>query len=237
MGLERLWISGSAGRRGTRANAGRLLALHIRRYATTATSRNKMIAPAPTSDAGPSGAADGSAATVLLSDAEDEELLLREEVAAAHWATHHFGMDDLVWNHISARCADGSVLITPGAMMWDEITPESLLKVRCPCCGCASQPTKCGSVCARPAELSSAAAAGLPAARRQDSENVTANVIHDAIYSRRPDAKAVVHLHTRAATAVSCLEGGFQCLDQNVRVSSSADACCYAATALNIIAD
>lgn len=47
------------------------------------------------------------------------------------------------------------------------------------------------------------------------SSNVTADIIHDAIYSARPDAKAIIHLHTPAATAVSCLEGGFKALTQD----------------------
>lgn len=84
-------------------------------------------------------------------------------------------MDDLVWNHISARCGD-KTLITPGGMLWDEITPESIVS---------------------------------------SSGNVTANVIHDAVYDARPDVQAVVHLHTPAAVAISCLEQGFICLDQN----------------------
>ena len=41
-----------------------------------------------------------------------------------------------------------------------------------------------------------------------NSGNVTANIIHDAVYDARPDVKAVVHLHTPAAVAVSCLEQG-----------------------------
>mmetsp|Transcript_21337 Transcript_21337/g.43840 ORF Transcript_21337/g.43840 Transcript_21337/m.43840 type:complete len:905 (+) Transcript_21337:130-2844(+) len=47
------------------------------------------------------------------------------------------------------------------------------------------------------------------------SSNVTADVIHDAIYSARPDIKAIIHLHTPAATAISCLEDGFQPITQD----------------------
>lgn len=101
---------------------------------------------------------------------------VRQELAAAHWATNYWGMDDLVWNHISARLDDGTVLITPGNLLWDEIAPHQLVK---------------------------------------GSENKTANIIHDALYNARPDVRAVVHLHTRAAVAVSCLADGFCCLDQN----------------------
>ena len=51
-------------------------------------------------------------------------------------------MDDLVWNHISARF-ESDYLITPGDLMWDMIEPEDLVR---------------------------------------SSGNITANVIHAAIY-------------------------------------------------------
>ncbi|KAL3793399.1 hypothetical protein HJC23_001847 [Cyclotella cryptica] len=98
-----------------------------------------------------------------------EEKSLRYDLAIAHNLTAKYGMDMLVWNHISARYRNGC-LITPGRKMWGRITPEDLL---------------------------------------YSSSNVTANVIHDAVYSARPDIKAIIHLHTPAATAISCLEEGF----------------------------
>jgi hypothetical protein len=39
-----------------------------------------------------------------------------KNLAAAHRVTAMFGMDDLIWNHISAR-DDGSILITPGELV------------------------------------------------------------------------------------------------------------------------
>lgn len=98
-----------------------------------------------------------------------EEKALRYDLAIAHRLTAKYGMDMLVWNHISARFRTGC-LITPGRKMWNKIMPEDLV---------------------------------------YSSTNVTADVIHDAIYSARPDAKAIIHLHTPAATAISCLEEGF----------------------------
>jgi len=41
------------------------------------------------------------------------------------------------------------------------------------------------------------------------STNVTADLIHGAVYGARSDIQAIIHLHTPAATAVSCLETGF----------------------------
>jgi len=47
------------------------------------------------------------------------------------------------------------------------------------------------------------------------STNVTADIIHDAIYTARPDVQAIIHLHTPAATAISCLESGFVPMTQD----------------------
>ena len=40
-------------------------------------------------------------------------------------------------------------------------------------------------------------------------------MIHEAIYSARPDVGAVVHLHAPSMLAVSCLEDGLVLLEQN----------------------
>lgn len=107
------------------------------------------------------------------SKAEEE---IRYDLAVAHRLTALYGMDMLVWNHISARLPPssddegdgGGCLITPGRKLWSDIYPSDLVRT---------------------------------------STNVTANVIHDAIYAARPDdVRAVIHLHTPNATAVSCLE-------------------------------
>ena len=43
-----------------------------------------------------------------------EEQALREDISVAHWLTRHYGMDELQWNHISAKMSDGASIITPG---------------------------------------------------------------------------------------------------------------------------
>lgn len=48
----------------------------------------------------------------------------------------------------------------------------------------------------------------------KSSGNVTADIIHEAVYKTRSDIKAIVHLHTPATVAVSCLEMGFVPLAQ-----------------------
>lgn len=104
-----------------------------------------------------------------------EEERMRFELSDAYRITREFGMDELVWNHISVLLSDGSFLITPGSLMFDDIGPEDLVK---------------------------------------SSGNVTADIIHEAVYKTRSDVRAIVHLHTPATVAVSCLEMGFVPLAQ-----------------------
>ncbi|KAL3923727.1 MAG: hypothetical protein SGILL_001489 [Bacillariaceae sp.] len=104
-----------------------------------------------------------------------EEQRMRVELSEAYRITREFGMDELVWNHISVLLSDGSFLITPGSRMFDDIGPGDLVK---------------------------------------SSGNITADIIHDAVYKTRSGVKAIVHLHTPATVAVSCLEMGFVPLAQ-----------------------
>ena len=99
-----------------------------------------------------------------------EEQRMRKELSEAYRITKDFGMDELVWNHISVLLSDSTFLITPGSRMFDDIGPQDLVK---------------------------------------SSGNITADIIHQAVYNRRSDIKAVVHLHTPASVAISCLEMGF----------------------------
>lgn len=104
-----------------------------------------------------------------------EEQRMRRELSDAYRITREFGMDELVWNHISVLLSDGSFLITPGNRMFDDIGPNDLVK---------------------------------------SSGNITADIIHDAVYKTRSDVKAIVHLHTPATVAISCIEMGFVPLAQ-----------------------
>jgi ribulose-5-phosphate 4-epimerase/fuculose-1-phosphate aldolase len=111
-----------------------------------------------------------------ICNAEDR---LREDLSLAHKLMTVYGMDELIWNHISARLPGWSpsdFLITPGDRVWATMEPQHILR---------------------------------------GSGNVTANVLHEAIYQGLPnDAFAVVHVHAPAIEAVSCLEEGVQFLSQ-----------------------
>src|SRR6266478_10061906 len=60
-----------------------------------------------------------------------EEWQARVDLAAAYRLVAHYGWDDLVFTHISARVPgpEHHFLINPYGMMFDEITASSLVKV------------------------------------------------------------------------------------------------------------
>lgn len=117
------------------------------------------------------------------------ELQIRRDLAAAYRLVAHFGWDDLIATHISARLpVPGEVfLINPFGMLFEEVTASSLVKIN---------------------------AEG----EMLEPSNYTANqagfVIHSAVHQVRPDAGCVMHLHTRDGVAVSALEQGLLPLNQ-----------------------
>ncbi|MGQ0545476.1 MAG: class II aldolase/adducin family protein [Betaproteobacteria bacterium] len=128
---------------------------------------------------------------------------MRERVSQAEWQTrvdlaacyrlvHHYGMDDLVYNHISARVPgeEGHFLINAYGMTYDEITASSLVKVDFD--GNIVQDSGTGY--------------GI---------NRAGFVIHSAVHRGRPDVACVIHTHTPAGMAVSAMECGLQPLTQN----------------------
>jgi ribulose-5-phosphate 4-epimerase/fuculose-1-phosphate aldolase len=59
------------------------------------------------------------------------ESSIRDDLAAAHTLSHHYGFDELVWNHISARIPgeeSGAFLVTPGHLHFDEVRPSNLVR-------------------------------------------------------------------------------------------------------------
>src|ERR1041384_2805082 len=128
---------------------------------------------------------------------------MRNRVSPAEWATrvdlaacyrlvHHYGMDDLVYNHISARVPgeEGHFLINAYGMTYDEITASSLVKIDFD-----------GNVVE-----DSGTGYGI---------NHAGFVIHSAVHRGRPDAACVIHTHTPAGMAVSAMECGLLPLTQN----------------------
>jgi ribulose-5-phosphate 4-epimerase/fuculose-1-phosphate aldolase len=119
-----------------------------------------------------------------------EEWATRIDLAACYRLVHHYGMDDLVYNHISARVPgeEGHFLIY--GMTYDEITASSLVKI------------------------------DLEGRVVQDSGtgygiNHAGFVIHSAVHRGRPDVACVIHTHTPAGMAVSAMKCGLLPLTQN----------------------
>lgn len=121
-----------------------------------------------------------------------EEWETRVHTAACYRLVHHFGMDDLVYNHISARVPgeEGHFLINAYGMTYDEVSASSLVKIDFD-----------GNVV-----LDSGTGYGI---------NRAGFVIHSAIHRARPDVACVIHTHTPAGMAVSAMQCGLLPLTQN----------------------
>jgi ribulose-5-phosphate 4-epimerase/fuculose-1-phosphate aldolase len=127
-----------------------------------------------------------------------EEWETRVNLAACYRLVHHFGMDDLVYNHISARVPgeDNHFLINAYGMTYDEITASSLVKI------------------------------DLDGKVVQDSGtgygvNLAGFVIHSAIHRASHHVACVAHTHSPAGMAVSAMECGLLPLTQNAMFFSS----------------
>ncbi|HEY6659997.1 MAG TPA: class II aldolase/adducin family protein [Pyrinomonadaceae bacterium] len=118
-----------------------------------------------------------------------EEWQVRVDLAAAYRLVAHYGWDDLVFTHISARVPgpEHHFLINPYGMMFEEITASSLVKVDLE-----------GRI-VMPSEY---------------SINPAGFTIHSAVHAAREDALCVMHLHTEYGIAVSAQQHGLLPLSQ-----------------------
>jgi len=117
------------------------------------------------------------------------EAELRIQLAACYRLVAHFGMDDLIYNHISARVPgpEHHFLINPYGLLFSEVTASCLLKIDLE--GNKVEPS--------------------------DYEvNRAGFIIHSAIHAGRPDALCVLHTHSDAGTAISALPNGLAPVSQ-----------------------
>lgn len=122
---------------------------------------------------------------------------LRIDLAACYRLMARYGMTDLIFNHITVRCenrdgdeGDGEhLLINPFGLMYEEIDASSLVTIDID--GYIVDP---GST-----DL------GI---------NRAGYVIHSAVHAARPDVRCVIHTHTTAGVAVSCMEQGLMPISQ-----------------------
>jgi ribulose-5-phosphate 4-epimerase/fuculose-1-phosphate aldolase len=119
----------------------------------------------------------------------EEEWLARVDLAAAYRLVAHYGWDDLIFTHISARVPgpEHHFLINPYGMMFDEITASSLVKV----------------------DL-----AGKIVSESRYQINPAGFTIHSAVHAARVDALCVMHLHTDYGIAVSAQKNGLLPISQ-----------------------
>jgi ribulose-5-phosphate 4-epimerase/fuculose-1-phosphate aldolase len=122
-----------------------------------------------------------------------EEWALRVELAAAYRLVAHFGWDDLIFTHLSARIPgpDHHFLLNPFNLMFEEVTASSLVKVD---------------------------TGGLSVMETPFATNPAGFVIHSAIHMAREDARVVMHLHTPHGQAVSAHSEGLLPLTQTAMV-------------------
>ena len=125
-----------------------------------------------------------------------DERDLRRDLAACYRLVAHFGWDDIIYTHISARLPgpEHHFLINPYGRMFGEICASDLVKV----------------------DLEGNQVGGADA-----SLNPAGFVIHSAIHMARSDARCVIHLHTRDGVAISALESGLLPLSQSAIMAYS----------------
>ena len=115
----------------------------------------------------------------------DVEWQTRVDLAACYRLFAHYGMDDLVTTHISARLPgkDEHFLLNPYGMLFSEVTASALLKI------------------------------DIEGNLLQESEyevNIPGFVIHSAVHKARHDVACVLHTHTVAGIAIATIEEGLQ---------------------------
>ena len=122
-----------------------------------------------------------------------EEWQTRVDLAAAYRLVAHFGWDDLIFTHLSARVPgpEHHFLINPYGMTFDEITASSLVKI----------------------DLD-----GKIVEESAYSVNSAGFTIHSAVHAAREDAHCVMHLHTTPGVAVSAQAGGLLPLNQTAMI-------------------
>lgn len=129
----------------------------------------------------------------LKGKVSDEEWAIRVDLAAAYRLVAHFGWDDLIFTHLSARLPgpEHHFLLNPYNLMFEEVTASSLVKV----------------------DINGNAVDDTPFIT-----NAAGFTIHSAVHMAREDAHAVMHLHTPNGQAVSAHKDGLLPITQTAMV-------------------
>ena len=120
------------------------------------------------------------------------EAEVKVNLAACFRLVALYGMTDLASNHITARVPGrhDQFFINPYGMLYEEMIASCLYKIDLQ-----------GNIVERP---------NVPY-----GVNVVGYVIHSAIHAARPDVECVLHTHTPAGVAVSCMEQGLMPVHQS----------------------
>jgi ribulose-5-phosphate 4-epimerase/fuculose-1-phosphate aldolase len=126
----------------------------------------------------------------IRDDVSAREWQTRIDLAACYRLVDHYGMSDLIYNHITARIPDTEhLLINLYGLLYKEITASSLVKIDLE-----------GNIVWKP--------------NTDYGINVSGYVIHGAIHKARADVACVLHTHTRAGMAVAAMQCGLLPLSQ-----------------------
>jgi ribulose-5-phosphate 4-epimerase/fuculose-1-phosphate aldolase len=127
----------------------------------------------------------------LEGEVPEAEWRARVDLAACYRLIALWGMDEMIANHVSVRVPGepGHFLINAYGLLYEEITASSLVKINLD-----------GDVVWKPDFDYGVNRAGF--------------VIHGAIHRARHDVDCVIHTHTPAGMAVSCMKDGLLPLTQ-----------------------
>ena len=120
---------------------------------------------------------------------DQEEWENRINLSAAYHLAYIYGFSDIIWNHITAKTSSkkNTFLINRFGLRYDEVTASNLLEIDLD-----------GNIISGEGDI-----------------NYTGYVIHGAIHKCRNDLNCVMHSHSRAGLAVSCLKNGLEILVQD----------------------
>ncbi len=126
----------------------------------------------------------------LKSQVSEAEWRTRTWLAAAHRLVHEAGVQDLTYNHLSARVPDqpGTFLIKPEQQMFSQVTASSLMKLDF---------------------------AGNKLSPNPGRISLATMIIHGGILEAKPHLNAVFHTHSPANVGVSAQKCGLLPLNQH----------------------
>ncbi len=128
----------------------------------------------------------------LKKDFNEEEWRNRVNLAACYHLADHFQMTDIIWNHITAKTSEQkeTFLINQFGLRYDEVTASNLVEI----------------------DLEGNIVSG------EGDINYTGYIIHGAVHKARKEINCVMHTHTRAGLAISCLKDGLNPIFQDAAI-------------------